>query len=259
MFFENTRVFNFEGALRGMRNPLESWHNSDSAFGLSKMDDKADLIVLDRWIQYELPDIVKQSEIDEYIANKLPWLDNNGYIHQDGEYIEYAFIGPKDMERAQALIKAGPEHAKFLRQILVSTDIVAPRYWWSEFDTYHFNTKNSCSTMHMLLNKRYPITRDLFNCNEEMYPILDKTIDMLNELRDKYLEAKNGEEKNLILEKAKQILPESFLQRRTVTTSYAELRNQYFQRRNHRLKDWREDFVNEINKLPYSGEFITYE
>lgn len=100
MFFENTRVFNFEGALKGMRNPLESWHNSDSAFGLSKMDNNTDLIVLDRWKQYELPDVVKQSELDEYVANKLPWLDNNGYIHQDGEYIEYAFIGPKDMERA---------------------------------------------------------------------------------------------------------------------------------------------------------------
>lgn len=79
-------------------------------------------------------------------------------------------------------------------------DVVAPRYVWSEFDTYHFHTSNSCSTMHMLLNKRYPITRDLFSCDEDMVNlILDRTIDMLNELRDRYLKAKTSEEKNLIL------------------------------------------------------------
>lgn len=129
MFFENTQVFNFEGALRGMRNPLESWHNSDSAFGLTYVGDDKEFPVLDEWIQHDFPNGANPFEIDKYVADKLPWLDNNGYIRQDGEYIEYAFIGPKDMERAQALIKAGPEHAKFLRQILVSTDIVAPRYW----------------------------------------------------------------------------------------------------------------------------------
>ena len=111
----------------------------------------------------------------------------------------------------------------------------------------------------MLLNKKYPITKELFAFDEELEPIMDLIIQKLNELRDRYLKAKNSDEKNYILTKAKQILPESFLQRRTIETNYAELRNQYFQRYTHRLKDWNTDFVNAINKLPYSQELITYD
>lgn len=259
MIIEKTQVFNFEGALRGMRNPLESWEKSDSAFGIASMDTEDDIEVLNKWIEYDFPDGATQSEVDQYIAKKLVWLDNNGYVRQCGNYIDYAFIGPNDLKLAQTLIKGGPEHCKFLRQIRVSMDVIAPRYVWSEFDTYHFHSSNSCSTMHMLLNKKYPITKELFAFDEELESIMDLIIKKLNELRDRYLKAKNSDEKNYILAKAKQILPESFLQRRTIETSYAELRNQHFQRYNHRLKDWNTDFVNAINKLPYSQELITYD
>lgn len=213
MEIKNTEVYGFEAALRGMRNPLNSWGNSDSYY------------------------------------NK----ENNQYV-----------IGNNDMKLAQSLIKSGSEHCKFLRMIHVSADFDMPRYFWSEFDTYHYNTKNSCSTMHKLLNNDNPITLDMFaTCDEDEY-IWNEIIVRLEELRLEYKEiqstTKNVKEMNRLLLRAKRLLPEGLLQMRTVDTNYAELRNMYFQRRNHRLhEEWIDTFCKWVESLPYADELICYE
>ena len=213
MEIKNTEVYGFEAALRGMRNPLNSWGNSDSYY------------------------------------NK----ENNQYV-----------IGNNDMKLAQSLIKSGSEHCKFLRMIHISADFDMPRYFWSEFDTYHYNTKNSCSTMHKLLNNDNPITLDMFaTCDEDEY-IWNEIIVRLEELRLEYKEiqstTKNVKEMNRLLLRAKRLLPEGMLQIRTVDTNYAELRNMYFQRRNHRLhEEWIDNFCKWVKSLPYADELICYE
>ena len=112
MKFENIRVMNFQNALRGMRNPKDSWHLSDSKFGIAHLED----------IEHEMRSIY-ESEDDITAAYK------DHILYADGNYAEYAFIGPNDMKLAQALIRGGSEHRKFLRQIFVSVDITAPLYW----------------------------------------------------------------------------------------------------------------------------------
>jgi len=199
MKFENTQVFNFEGALRGMRNPKDSWDKNDSRY------DK-----------------------------------NYNYI-----------IGKNDMKLAQILINAGKEHRKFLRQIMVCVDITAPRYWFSEFDTYKIGTTaNSCSTMHKL--DAYPITIDMFEIDEifDEYDSINSTIDMLEGLRKKYNETKDIR----YLRAMKQRLPESFLQKRTVTMNYENIYEIVRQRSVHRLKEWSKDTMGWIKSLPYFNE-----
>lgn len=137
MKFNNTRVMNFEGALRGMRNPKESYHLSDSFFGLIDYEyTEADYNMASVWAENEKPECYDSlgDYEEERIAleNKYDeWLLNNGvlYRNNDDMIAEVAFIGPKDLELAQRLIKAGPEHRKFMRQIIVSVDITAPLYW----------------------------------------------------------------------------------------------------------------------------------
>ena len=223
MKFEHTEVFNFEGALRGMRNPMASWNRSDS---------------------------------------KITW-----------EYGEtpYFEVGPNDMDLARRLINAGGEHRKFLRQIFVSVDITAPRYWWSEFDTYKVGTTaNSTSTMHKLAST--PITRDCFEMddyctddliigdeyiNDTLYDytcdeFVDSIIQHLEELRVKYNETKDKRYwKELV-----RWLPNGWLQTRTVTMNYENLRNMYHQRENHKLTEWH-SFCHWVESLPYAAEFIT--
>lgn len=130
MKFENTRVMNFENALRGMRNPKESYHLIDSAFGLDYVDNyDVAAQVADAWCEAKhiFPENTKN--YDEYHLQYLDWLRNNGIIKTDYELVEYAYIGPNDMKLAQTLIKSGAEHRKFMRQIFVSVDITAPLYW----------------------------------------------------------------------------------------------------------------------------------
>lgn len=196
----NVEVFGFKSALRGMRNPKNSWDRGDST-------------------------------------------ENH--------------IGENDLKLAQTLIKAGAEHCKFMRQIHVWMDINMPRYIWSELDTYHFNTKNSCSTMHRLLHKSIEITKDLFVYDKKDEDIMEVIIKRLNEIREEYLIETNGRNKNKLIRRAKQLLPEGFLQLRTMDTNYSEIRNIVLQRRNHRLKEeWQEVFCKEMTKLPYAKELI---
>lgn len=235
MEFKNTEVWGFEHAFRGMRNPMNSWDKSDSCYCVGSCD------YCKRWT------------IGKFL---------NGTTcsnHLEGEFV----IGENDMKLAQTLIKGGSEHSKFMRMIHVSVDIDMPRYWWSEADTYHFNTKNSCSTMHKLLNNNNPITMDMFVTCEEDRDWWETTVSKLEEMRQEYktiqLTTKDSEQMNRLLVRAKRILPEGFLQMRTFDTNYAELRNMYFQRDNHRLKEeWVDMFCEWVESLPYAKELITY-
>ena len=140
MKFERTRVMNFEGAIIGMRNPKNSWDKSDSFFGLLNLNDiEQDYKVTKAWIQKNHPDMdlygyeYDNKELDEEFDSINQWLIKNGILQTDSqkypEIAEVAYIGPNDMRLAQQLIKAGPEHRKFMRQIFVSVDITAPFYW----------------------------------------------------------------------------------------------------------------------------------
>ena len=131
MQFDNTRIFNFEGAFHGMRAPLESWAKSDSAFGCCYEDTKDDFKVLNNWRDYDNYNSMSTEERMRYDEEKLAWLDNNGYIYYDdnSHVMEYAFLGPADLCLAQRLISGGSEHRKFLRQIQVSVYITGPLFW----------------------------------------------------------------------------------------------------------------------------------
>lgn len=166
-------------------------------------------------------------------------------------------IRKNDMTLCQNLLKGNSADWKFMRMIHVSADITLPRFIWSEFDTYHFNTKNSCSTMHKLLNNNNPITTDMFEYSIENKDLILNIVTQLENLRIEYKTTKDNNIQNKLLLMAKEILPESFLQMRTIDTNYAELRNIYFQRKNHRLQDWHK-ICEWIETLPYAQELICY-
>ena len=130
MKFENTSVNNFEGAFRGMRNPLASWNKSDSSFDIKYYDEIPDFDIAELWVKHQYPNIDDDSQ--EFINlqdDYAQWLRDQGILWWDDNSAIYAFIGPNDMNLAQRLCKAGPEHRKFLRQIQVCVDITAPLYW----------------------------------------------------------------------------------------------------------------------------------
>lgn len=211
-----TQVFGFEGAIRGLRNPLNSWHLSDSHVAIS--------------------------------INEL-----NNCSAEDELFI----LGEKDLGLAQRLIKAGSEHMKFMRQIQVWADMDMTRFFWSEMDTYKFNSKNSCSTMHKLLNPKNEVTLEMFDLYEEDYDVAILVINRINEIREKFLSSNINEEKRILKRRAKTLLFEGFLQLRTINTNYAELRNVVLQRRHHQLKeDWQDCFCKWATTLPYAKELI---
>ena len=228
MKFEYTEVFNFKGALRGMRNPKESWDKSDTF-------------------------ICGNSGTD------CPF---NNCSHVEG--IE---IGKNDLALAQSLIRAGSEHRKFMRQIFVCVDITAPLYWWKEFDTYKVGTvSNSCSTMHKLADT--PITLDCFELDdsekveidclsqyiENNADLWEYIVTVCEYLRQKYNETKDKRYwKELI-----RLLPDSWLQRRTVTMNYENLLVMCSkgQRRNHKLTEWSKSFIDWARSLPYAQQLI---
>lgn len=244
MKFERTQVWGFEHAFRGMRNPKNSWHLSDSNFS----DDC-------------------HSDDPNQHCEHCSYFDGFGK-----PCIPY--IGPKDLKLAQTLIKGGSEHRKFLRQIFVSVDITAPLYWWKEFDTYKVGTvANSCSTMHKIHEKEF--TLEDFSCEHlerlprhfinnyeanynydaylESTDLLDRIIGTLNIARDMYLETKDKRYWWQMI----QLLPSSYNQKRTVMLNYEVLAGIYTWRKNHKLDEWRE-FCKWIEDLPYS-EIITGE
>lgn len=201
MKIENIRVFGFEPAIRAMRNPMDSWDQSDSSFYSS----------YDRLFQRPGDDS------QEVIAPEMPQ------------------IGPKDLDLALRLIKAGSDHRKFMRQIIIWWDITIPRYIWQELDTYKVATvRNSCSTMHKLGH------RDLDRDDFEGGAVMPEVLAMLNEMGRAYrnnqgFQHVKGKE---LLAWMKRILPEGFLQKATYTFSYETGLNMYFARRSHRMPEW---------------------
>lgn len=181
------------------------------------------------------------------------WAKADSEYHWGNGYV----IGPNDMNLAKRLISAGPEHCKFLRMIHVQADITAPRWWWSEFDTYHFNTKNSTSTMHKLLNNPEPISINQFETDGMDDEVFVTTLNRLESLRQAYRATTDSEKQRRLLRRAKNLLPEGFLQMRTVDTNYAEQRTIYHQRKNHRMKEaWVDCFCAWVESLPYADEFL---
>lgn len=194
----NSVVFGFDPALRGMRNPFNSWDKGDS-----------------RWYNDPLYD-------DEHPM----------FIHDNPTFA----IGENDHKLAMKLIKAGSDHRKFLRMIQVWVDIKAPLYWWKEFDTYRVGTTaNSCSTMHTL-HKRDLTLEDfsLDGASEDAQTVLKHTLTMLNCYRREYVETKSVDAWRALI----QLLPSGFMQLRTVNLNYAVLRNMYYARKGHKLTEW---------------------
>ena len=196
-----TSVMNLENAIRGARNPMNSWAKSDSAYD------------------------------------------------EDGNYV----LGENDIGLGMRLCRAGSDHRKFIRQIFVSVDILAPLYWWKEFATYKVGTvANSTSTMHKIQAKSF--SRDDFShdhMSETALRCLDSVIACLEEQRLQFLETK---EKSYWYDMI-QLLPSSYNQLRTVTLSYEVLTNIYYARRFHKLDEWH-TLCAWIESLPYAKEFI---
>lgn len=238
MKFENTEVFNFAGAFRGMRNPKESWKKSDSFNCHEGMGDCGKCPFFIDGHKYSPNDCQKENELDE---------KNDVFI-----------IGENDLKLAQTLIKAGSEHRKFMRQIFVAVDITAPLFFFKEMDTYKVGTvANSTSTMHKLAST--PITIDCFEMDD--YAELDNgfctdmwnsLIEWLEGLRQKYNETKDKRYwKELI-----RLLPESWLQKRTITMNYENVLNMVHHRKNHKLTEWSKSFIEWVESLPYAQELI---
>lgn len=245
MKFENTEVWGFEHALRGMRNPLQS-HSKYDSFICFQGDGNCE----------KCPYFIDNHSLSESICLK------ESEIEEAGDK-PFFIIGKNDLELARKLIKAGSEHRKFLRQIFCSVDVTAPLYWWKEFDTYKVGTvANSTSTMHKLAST--PITMDCFEMDDFDYFVGQNENDIgyiwegliydLEYLRQKYNETKDKRYwKELI-----RLLPESWLQTRTVTMNYENLLNMYHHRKNHKLSEWHK-FCEWVESLPYATELIIGE
>ena len=227
--FEHTEVLNFEGALRGMRNPMNSWDQSDS----------------------ELCPDINGFEDCKSSNPKCP--------RKDDEFKEAVFcIGANDLNLAQRLIKAGSDHRKFLRQIFVSVDITSWATWWAEFDTYKVATvRNSCSKMHKIHVKEF--RKEDFT-TEGIDSLIDPVVGMcfdhvlvtLEFLRNNFNETKDKIYWRALLE----LLPHGYKMKATVTLNYETLRNIYESRRNHKLDEWSIGFMEWIDSLPYAEELI---
>lgn len=219
---ENVEVWGFEHAIRGMRNPMNSWDKSDS-----------------------------------YICDA----EHCGSCKQNPEIRDCSqpdgvIVGSNDLDLMRRLYKAGTEHRKYLRQIFVSMDITAPLYWWKEFDTYKVGTvANSCSTMHKIASKPIELadfSHDEFDIADEGISMNDCFINVVADcemLRKYYLETKDKKYWRGLI----QLLPTSYNQKRTITMNYETVMTIINQRTGHKLDEWN-DFVRELNRLPYIEE-----
>lgn len=250
--FENTEVMGWEAAIRGMRNPMNSWEKSDSG----------KIYWNGTW--YTLDPVIR-SYFTDYGMNLL--------------------IGPNDLDLMKRLAKGGPVHAKYRRMIAVYVDITAPLYWWKEFDAYKVGTvANSCSTMHKIADKEFTledfscehllnlddpgagfdyscVVRNPENKNQLMngeyvaasFECLKLTIDVLNTYRYRYLKTNNKKYWWRMI----QLLPSSYNQKRTVMMNYEVLANIYKSRKNHKLDEWGENYINVdgVDMSPGEGVF----
>lgn len=228
---ENTEIVGWEAAIRGMRNPLNSWEKSDS-----------------KWYSIGIPTSNSAAINDKYLSQKY-------------------CIGDNDYDLMTRLRNAGADHRKFMRMITVYVDVTAPLYWWKEFDTYKVGTvANSCSTMHKIHAKEFTLedfsTEHLCKSNIE---VLEELVLELEYWRDKFV---NYDEYCKVVPEFRemyskkdcwwqliQLLPSSYNQRRTVMLNYEVLANIYKSRRNHKLDEWHV-FCEWIENLPYSELII---
>lgn len=224
---ENAEIMGWEAAIRGMRNPKNSWAKSDSGYS--------------------------------YISDVHAIIDGE-LVHQNP--VEHVFcIGKNDWDLMTRLRNAGTDHRKFMRMITVYLDITAPLYWWKEFDTYKVGTvANSCSTMHKIADKEFEFEdfshehlMDGSSSHVNTLRCLKDTIEALNFARDMYLASKGKDFWWQMI----QLLPSSYNQRRTVMLNYEVLANMYKSRKNHKLDEWH-TLCDWIESLPYS-ELITWK
>ncbi len=198
---ERTSVMNLENAIRGARNPMNSWGRMDS------------------------------------------------FYDENGNYV----LGPNDLDLAKRLRKAGSDHRKYIRQIIVSVDITAPLYWWKEYDTYKVSTvANSTSTMHKIHSK--PFEMEDFShdhMTEETLEFMGSVVERLEQIRLNYLDTKDKKHWYDLI----QLLPSSYNQMRTCALNYETLINIYYARRGHKLEEWH-TFCDWIKTLPYGEELI---
>ena len=230
---ENFEVMGWEHAIRGMRNPMNSWEKSDSG--------------------YCVQDLSRDCHNCVHNHTNYPTCRCGGFD-----------VGPNDYTLMKKLRDGGPVHAKYRRMITVYLDITAPLYWWKEFDAYKVGTvANSCSTMHKIHAKKF--TREdfshehLFDCmtgDVELLPIeiLDYTINCLNLCQERYLKTNDKEYWDQMI----QLLPSSYNQKRTVMLNYEVLANIYKSRKDHKLDEWH-TFCHWIDELPYSELITGYE
>lgn len=265
---ENTEVLGWEAAIRGMRNPMNSWEKSDSLF---------------RFEHYYANDGARDCGFETLSATNIlgddfddP--DLSALLSQGGVLACDWALGQNDHKLMMNLAKAGSVDAKYRRMIVATVDITAPLYWWKEFDTYKVGTvANSCSTMHKIHSKEFTLedfsyehlmTVEDYDGDEKDIPIvtynengdgfspfgvLNIEINMLNLCREKFLETKDKAYWWQMI----QLLPSSYNQRRTVMLNYEVLAGIYPKRKDHKLDEWH-DFCNWIKNLPYS-EIITLE
>ena len=244
---EETEVVGWKAAIRGMRNPMNSWEQSDSDYRpiLCKRCDNCMSYQLEKWDDCEQCEVEQQTKA------------HDGFM-----------IGPKDYDLMTRLRDAGTDHRKFMRMIEVYVDITAPLYWWKEYDTYKVGTvANSCSTMHKIAAKEF--TLDDFshehlgvlipaelNDGEEVFQnlwieSLKRTIEDLNIARGFYIREQNSDLKKKYWLQMIQLLPSSYNQKRTIMLNYEVLANIYKSRRNHKLDEWH-TLCDWIEGLPYS-------
>lgn len=274
---EETEVVGWKAAIRGMRNPMNSWEQSDSDYRpiLCKRCDNCMPYQLEKWDDCEQCEVEQQTKA------------HDGFM-----------IGPNDHDLMMRLRNAGTDHRKFMRMIIVYVDITAPLYWWKEFKTYRAGRKfgddepdiiddgyleydiemNSCSTMHKIAAKEFTLSD--FSCEhlsgrydeglihpDSPLGQLRKTIGWLNQYRDIFINWDSVDDncKDVFMVREKkdawwqmiQLLPSSYNQKRTVMLNYEVLANIYKSRKNHKLDEWKM-FCDWIESLPYS-ELITGE
>ena len=209
---ENFEVTGWEAAIRGMRNPKNSWERSDTVYGTYYGE-----------------------------LNGHPCVDTADFA-----------LGSNDLDLMMRLRNAGTDHRKFMRMIIVYLDITAPLYYWKEFDTYKVGTvANSCSTMHKIADKEFTLEDfSCEHLENSWLAHLKETIRLLNDARDAYNWCNTDAKKEWWWQMI-QLLPSSYNQKRTVMLNYEVLANMYKSRRNHKLDEWH-TFCDWIEKLPYS-------
>ena len=214
---ENIDVWGFEHAVRGMRNPLQSWDKSDS-----------------RW----------------------EWVEDPSPINPDDPGMTF-MIGKNDRDLMRMLYRAGTEHRKYIRQIFVSMDITAPLYWWKEMDQYKVGTvTDSCSTMHKIAAKKFALEDfSIEHLYSDELEFFKEIVDRLNSAREMYLDNDIPSRKKCDWWQLIQLLPSSYNQRRTLTMNYENVVSIIRQRTGHKLDEWNA-FVEVLKDLPYVNEIM---